>query len=87
MNRAGSRKKGTRASDASVSCHESVAIVAMMRTSETTLLTTLESTEVKACWAPITSLLSRLTSAPVWARVKNAMGWRSTCEKTWTRRA
>ena len=36
-----------------------------MNTSETTLLTTPESVEVKACWAPMTSLLSRLTRAPV----------------------
>ena len=26
---------------------------------------------MNACWAPITSLLSRLISAPVWVRVKN----------------
>jgi hypothetical protein len=44
--------------------------------------TTLDSTEVKACWAPITSLLRRDTRDPVWARVKKAMGWRSTCAKT-----
>ena len=29
--------------------------------------------EVNACWAPMTSELSREMSAPVWARVKNAM--------------
>ena len=59
----------------------------MIRTSDTALLTTLDSTDVKACWAPMTSLLSRLTSAPVWARVKKAIGWRSTWEKTSARRA
>ena len=40
---------------------------------------------MKACWAPITSLLSRLTSAPVWVRVKKASGmrwmWRNTLER------
>ena len=51
------------------------------------LLTTLDSTEVKACWAPMTSLPSRVTRAPVWARVKKATGWRSTCENTWVRRS
>ena len=51
------------------------------------MLTTLESTEVNACWAPMTSLLSRETRAPVWARVKNAIGWRMTWAKTWVRRS
>ena len=37
-----------------------------------TLETVLDSVEVNARWAPITSLLSRDTSAPVWVRVKNA---------------
>ena len=31
---------------------------------------------VKACWAPSTSLLSREIKAPVWVRVKKAMGMR-----------
>ena len=44
--------------------------------------TTPDSVEVNACWAPITSLLSRETSAPVWVRVKNATGIRCTCSKT-----
>ncbi len=47
-----------------------------------TLLTTPDSVEVNACCAPITSLLSRLTSAPVWVRVKNASDIRCTCSKT-----
>ena len=51
------------------------------------LLTTLESTDVKACCAPMTSLPRRVTSEPVWARVKKATGWRSTCEKTSVRRS
>ena len=42
------------------------------------LLTTLDSVPVNACWAPSTSLLSRLISAPVWVRVKKAMGIRWT---------
>ncbi len=58
-----------------------------MTTSEMALLTTFESTEVKACWAPMTSLLRRVTRAPVWARVKNATGWRSTWPKTSVRRS
>ena len=54
-------------------------------TTVTRLLTTFESVSVKACWAPRTSLLSRVTSAPVWVRVKKAIGiswmWRNTCER------
>ena len=56
-------------------------------TTPMTLLTTPERVEVNACWAPMTSLFSRLTSAPVWARVKKAIGWRSTWAKTSVRRS
>ena len=70
-----------------MSCHDSGAIAATISTSETTLLTTLDSTEVNACCAPMTSLLSRVTRAPVWARVKKAIGWRSTWANTWVRRS
>ena len=51
------------------------------------LPTTPESVSEKARWAPITSLLSRLTSAPVRVRVKNAMGIRCTCSNTTRRRS
>ena len=44
----------------------------------TMLLTTPDSVSLKARWAPMTSLLSRLTSAPVRVRVKNAIGMRCT---------
>ena len=48
-----------------------------------TLLTTEENVSVNACWAPRTSLFSRETSAPVWVRVKKAIGicwtWAKTC--------
>ena len=43
-----------------------------------TLLTTPDSVEVNARCAPSTSLLSRLTSAPVCVRVKNCSGIRCT---------
>ena len=46
------------------------------------LPTTLESTSVKASWAPVTSLLRRLTRAPVWVRVKKARGMRCTWSNT-----
>ncbi len=37
-----------------------------------------DSVDVNACCAPITSLFSRLTSAPVCVRVKNCSGIRCT---------
>ena len=46
------------------------------------LLTTPDRVHVNARWAPITSLLSRLTSAPVRVRVKNATGIRWTWANT-----
>src|SRR5215510_15465864 len=49
--------------------------------------TTPDRVEVSACCAPMTSLLSLLTSEPVWARVKNAIGCRCTCPNTWVRRS
>ena len=52
-----------------------------------TLLTTPDSVQVKARWAPITSLLSRLTRAPVRVRVKNATGIRCTWPNTARRRS
>ena len=52
-----------------------------------TLLTTPDSVQVKARWAPITSLLSRLTSAPVRVRVKKATGMRCTWPNTARRRS
>ena len=52
-----------------------------------TLDTTTDSVEVNACWAPMTSVLSRLTSAPVWVRVKNAIGIRCTWANTLVRRS
>ena len=57
------------------------------RTSWITLDTTEDSTLVSACWAPITSLFSLLTSEPVCVRVKNAIGWRCTWLKTSVRRS
>ena len=50
-------------------------------------MTTVDKVEVKARWAPITSLLSRETRAPVWVRVKNASDCRWTWPKTCVRRS
>jgi hypothetical protein len=46
-----------------------------------------DNVDVNACWAPITSLLRRLTSAPVWVRVKNWSGNRCTWSYTAVRRS
>ncbi|CAB4734890.1 unannotated protein [freshwater metagenome] len=46
--------------------------------SVTTFDTTVPSVPVTARCAPITSLFMRLTSAPVWVRVKNEIGMRCT---------
>ncbi len=61
---------------ASVIGHERTNITARMIATRMTLPTTLENRSVKACWAPMTSLLSRLISAPVWVREKKAIGMR-----------
>jgi len=52
-----------------------------------TLVTTPDSVQVNARWAPITSLSSRLTRAPVRVRVKKAIGIRCTWENTARRRS
>ena len=76
--RAGMMKIGSRTSDSTVICQERVNITPAVSTSWMTLLTTPDRVEVNARWAPITSLLSRLTRAPVWVRVKNCSGMRCT---------
>ncbi len=63
-----------RASEARVICHDCEAMAAMTTTTVTRLLSTPDTSTVNARWAPMTSLFSRVTSEPVWVRVKNAMG-------------
>ena len=55
--------------------------------SVTTLPATPDSVSLNARCAPITSLFSLLTSAPVRVRVKNATGMRWTCANTAARRS
>jgi hypothetical protein len=87
MRRAGRTNSGTRISDSAVICQDSENMTPAVSTSPITLETTPDSVDVKACCAPITSLFSRLTSAPVWVRVKNATGMRCTCSNTRLRRS
>ncbi len=87
IQRAGTRKIGSRISEATVICHDRNSIATTTATRLIMLPTTPESVEVNACCAPITSLLRRETSAPVWARVKKATGMRCTWSNTWVRRS
>ena len=68
-----------------VTCQDRLNITDAVRTRPMTLATTPDRVEVNACWAPITSLFSRLTSAPVWVRVKNASDICCTCWNTLVR--
>ena len=68
-------------------CHDSRNITTSVRISAMALLTTPDNVQVNARCAPITSLLSRLTSAPVRVRVKKATGIRWTWPKTARRRS
>ncbi len=74
IRRAGSTKIGNRISASKVICQEIRIITIKVMNSITRLLTTPESVSLNARWAPITSLLSRLTSAPVRVRMKKAIG-------------
>ena len=87
MRRAGITNTGSRTSASRVIGHDSRSITARVSTRAMTLVTTPDSVQVNARWAPITSLLSRLTSAPVRVRVKNATGIRCTWPNTARRRS
>ena len=87
IRRAGITNTGSSTSASSVTCQDSPSITTSVRVSVTRLPTTPDSVSLNARWAPITSLLSRLTSAPVRVRVKNATGWRCTWSNTAARRS
>ena len=74
IRRAGTRNTGSMTTASTVTSHEVLSMTIRVRTSATTFVTTPESVPLKACCAPMTSLLSRLTRAPVRVRVKNAIG-------------
>ncbi len=87
MRRAGITNSGNSTRESSVIDQDSRSMTASVRTSAITLLTTPDSVHVNARWAPMTSLLRRLTSAPVRVRVKNATGIRCTWPNTARRRS
>ena len=84
---AGRMNSGTRTSEAKVICQERANIVTRTITRLMRFPSTPDSVDVNACCAPMTSLFSRDTSAPVCVRVKNATGWRCTCANTSVRRS
>ena len=85
IRRAGMMKSGRTTSEASVIFHERANIAPRTSVTLTMLPMTFEKTSVNACCAPRTSLLSRETRAPVWVRVKKAMGIWFTCSNTFDR--
>ena len=80
-------RTGNSSSGRRVTCQLRASIVIPTTITEMMLETVPDRVEVNALWAPITSLLSRLTSAPVWVRVKNASDWRCTWANTRVRRS
>ena len=78
MRRAGRTKTGSITRAMRVMRQEMPAMTTVVRATATTLLTMPERVSLKARWAPMTSLLRRLTRAPVWVRVKKATGMRWT---------
>lgn len=78
---------GSTTSDSTVSRHSSSAMATRVVTSVITLDATPPIVVVSARCAPMTSLFSRLVSAPVCVRVKNEMGIRCTWANTATRRS
>ena len=70
---AGIMNNGSRRSEATVICQDRTNIVPATITKLITLPTTPPKVDVNALCAPITSPFSLEISAPVWARVKNAI--------------
>ena len=83
--RAGMTNTGSSTIDATVTCHDRLNITTRVRARAIEFVTTPASAEVNARWAPMTSLFSRLTSAPVWVRWKKATGmvcmWSNTARR------
>ncbi len=82
MMKTGSTKRVNR-----VSRHSSRSMAMSVVVSTMKFDTTEPSVVVTARCAPITSLLTRLIKAPVWVRVKKAMGMADTWSKSRTRRS
>ena len=85
--RAGRMNSGSRTMARRVIRHSRKKRVTKVVAAVIPLETTVPSVPVSARWAPITSLLRRLTRAPVWVRVKNDRGRRWTWSNKATRRS
>ncbi len=85
--REASSRIGKSATHSSVTGQLRKSIVTPTTTAAMMLETVPCSVEVNARCAPMTSLLRRLTSAPVWVRVKKASDCRCTWAKTRVRRS
>ena len=85
--RAGRMNIGSRTMASRVMRHSSRKRVTRVVSAVMALATTVPSVPVSARWAPITSLLSRLTRAPVCVRVKKVTGSRCTWSNRATRRS
>ena len=70
-----------------VSCQSSANMIVSVTAMPMMFDSTVPSVLVTACCAPMTSELSRVCSAPVCVRVKNASGIRCTWSNSWTRRS
>ena len=83
--RAGMTNTGSSTIDATVTCHDRLNITTRVSARAIEFVTTPASAEVKARCAPMTSLLSLLTRAPVCVRWKKATGmvcmWSNTARR------
>jgi hypothetical protein len=87
IRRAGTTNTGSSTRASTVTCQDRVSMTPSASASVTTFPATPDSVSLNARCAPMTSLFSLLTSAPVRVRVKKATGMRWTCEKTVARRS
>src|SRR5699024_4257208 len=78
---------GSRRIDITVTCHEIVTMTPTVRAKETKFDTMPDSVFENARWAPMTSVLSRETRAPVRVRLKKAIGIDWTWSYTAVRRS
>ena len=85
--RAGRMNRGSRTMASRVMRHSRKKRVTSVVIAVMVFATTVPSVPVRARWAPITSLLRRLTRAPVRVRVKNETGSRCTWSNRATRRS
>ena len=87
IRRAGITNTGSSTSANTVTCHDKLIITTSVERSCDDVGHDAGQRRGERRCAPMTSLLSRLTSAPVWVRVKKATGIVCTCSNTARRRS